>query len=138
MLRLKSTLERALRLSTTFTSQIASSFQSSVSELGRVFRIDKHSVDVFSESFIRSHLMFQFAKSIETMLAWIRTSLNLPPFIIISPAQSKATGVTKFCSNIYEVLKDQHCQFVVFLENADGTEEIPANTKGVVLRHDLP
>ena len=53
-------------------------------ELGRAFSINEHSVFVFSESLIRSHLMFQFSKCLESILGMLRIALKLPPYIVIS------------------------------------------------------
>lgn len=82
--RLKAALERGIRLANYFTIQISDIFQANVQELGRVFKINDYSIQVFSESFIRSHLMFQFSKSLELAITYIRHTLNLPPFLIIS------------------------------------------------------
>ncbi|CDW77583.1 water chloroplastic-like [Stylonychia lemnae] len=109
--RLKSTIERALRLGKNFTSKIIDTFQANVFDLGKQFNVEKHSIEVYAESFVRSHLIFQFSKSLELVIQFIRKSLNLPPYIIISQ---------------------------VLLETADGTEEIPNNVIGVLLKHDLP
>lgn len=52
--------------------------------MGLAFGINKHSVDVFSESFVRSSVSFQAAKSSETMLCTLRSKLDLPPLILVS------------------------------------------------------
>lgn len=57
-MRLKATLERGIRLGKNFTSKIMEAFQSNVMLLGQTFDIDKQAIEVFSESFIRSHLVF--------------------------------------------------------------------------------
>ena len=55
---MKASLERGLRVAQDFSSTITGIFQTSVEAIGAAFGINKHSVDVFSESFVRSHLMF--------------------------------------------------------------------------------
>ena len=59
-------------------------FQESVESLGKAFGINHHSVSVFSESFVRSHLMFQMAKGLEFMVSEVRNALQLPPIVIVS------------------------------------------------------
>jgi len=100
--------------------------------IGFAFGVDKASVDVFSESFIRSHLMFQLAKGLETLLARVRATLRLPPLTLISKNSKNSLIVGAFVqtSNIYAAQGE-----VVFLERADGTEEIPSRVKAVVLKH---
>jgi hypothetical protein len=56
---------RASRLGTSFTFEIIEKFEKVASAVGKVFKIADHSVRVFSESFIRSHLMFQLCKATE-------------------------------------------------------------------------
>jgi len=49
------------------------------------------------------------------------------------------SGHAKFTNDIYSCLKEsQHEKYVVFLDEADGTEEIPANVSAVVLKHEVP
>lgn len=71
----------------------------------------------------------------------VRYWLKLPPFVIVSH-QANKSGKVVFCNNLMEVLSNQNYahenNLAVFLENADGTEEIPENVSVVVLRHDLP
>ena len=67
-LRFKATLERGIRLAQNFSTTVTETFQESVNIIGTSFSVDKESIDVFSESFIRSHLIFQLAKALETLL----------------------------------------------------------------------
>eukprot|EP00347_Sterkiella_histriomuscorum_P002420 403368223 len=141
--RLKSSTERALRLGKGFTSRILDTFQTNVLELGKQFGIDRHAVEVFSESFVRSHIIFQFSKSLELVTQYLRKTLNLPPFIVISQGQAQTVqGNLKYCHSLYDLLHVQSLiqnqQIIVLLETADGTEEIPSNVIGVLLKHDLP
>lgn len=58
MLRLKAVIERGERYANTFTQQIIDTFQENVIALGEAISIDRHSLTVFSESFVRFHLIF--------------------------------------------------------------------------------
>ena len=57
-LKLKSFVERGERYANQFTQGIIDVFQDNVLMLGRALHIDEHSVMVFSESFVRFHLIF--------------------------------------------------------------------------------
>ena len=65
-LRFKATLERGIRLAQAFSTTVTETFQETVNSVGNSFGVDRQSIDVFSESFIRSHLIFQMAKALET------------------------------------------------------------------------
>ena len=58
MLRFKAVLERGVRLAQNFSATVSDTFQETVNSVGLSFGVDQASIDVFSESFIRSHLMF--------------------------------------------------------------------------------
>ena len=123
-----------MRLAQNFSSQVSDTFQETVNVVGRSFGVDQPSIDVFSESFIRSHLMFQLAKGLETLLARARAALNLPPLTLISLArQNDFTGTFTETQDIYRAEGE-----IVFLTRADGSEEIPNKVRAVVLKHQLP
>ena len=65
LLRLKASVERAERFANLFTSEVINVFQDNVFRLGDCLHMDRHSVMVFSESFIRFHLIFQFSKCLD-------------------------------------------------------------------------
>jgi hypothetical protein len=73
-----------MRLAKNFTQVIIETFQNNVLALGAAFKIEKKSVEVFSESFIRSHIIFQLSKLGDAVLGYCRRTLKLPPYIIIS------------------------------------------------------
>lgn len=56
--------------------------------LGEAFKLDKKSVEVFSESFVRAHIIFQLSKLSEGVLGYCRKELKLPPYIIISQGKT--------------------------------------------------
>lgn len=107
--------------------------------LGEAISIDRHSLTVFSESFVRFHLIFQLSKCFDFLGDWVRTSLNLPPYVVISP--NVATGRVFRVNQLYDCLKLDHKNedMILLVDNADGTEEIPSTlVQAVVLGHDLP
>jgi hypothetical protein len=140
--RIKSTVERAMRLAKSFTTCIVETFQQNVLALGSAFEINQHSVQVFSESFVRSHIIFQLSKLAEGVLAYCRKVLKLPPFVIISSRSNLVYGSLKFCYTLGDLLQVESLlkgqKIIVLLESADGTEEIPTCVGGILLMHDLP
>ena len=107
--------------------------------LGDAFHIATDSVKVFAESFIRSHVMFQAAKSLEMISTSIKHVLHLPPFTVISmqPAYGRVVVLGSIYDSISLKLSPGE-KVIAFVEQADGTEEIPDNLAGVVLAHEVP
>ena len=64
-LRMKAVCERGERFCNQFTQGIIDVFQNNVIKLGSRLSIDEHSLSVFSESFVRFHLVFQFSKCVD-------------------------------------------------------------------------
>jgi phosphoglucan,water dikinase len=135
LLRLKATVERCLRQTKDFAWEIANNFQPDVSSLGEGLGVDSHSVSVFSEAIVRSHLAFQLAKVCEVIHRLVRKESHLSPWLIIQPGT--CSGVIRRFRDFEEAQSfSEHV--VAFIESADGTEEIPSNVTGYLLRHDLP
>jgi hypothetical protein len=68
----------------------------------------------------------------------IRDNLNLPPFNIIN--MGKVEGEFYYYENIDSFNKanlDESHEKILFIENSDGTEEIPKNVVGILLNQDL-
>jgi hypothetical protein len=74
-MRLLATFERASRLAQTFTQRICATFEEIARQVGHAFNVNKHSVDVFSESFVRSNLVFQLANCLDADIAQLREKL---------------------------------------------------------------
>ena len=122
-----------------FSTTVTETFQETVNSFGHSFGVDKQSIDVFSESFIRSHLIFQMAKALETQHQMVRNSLQLPPMTLISLSSSKlVSGTVMEVSDLTSNSNTFHGQSVVFLQRADGTEEIPNGITAIVLKHQVP
>ena len=73
-----------------------------MNHLGVALSINSESVRVYSESFIRSHLMFQVSKALEQLTSLIKRELKLPPFTIIS--MRPATGIVCKVKSIYDAI----------------------------------
>lgn len=116
-----------------------------VQALGTAFNLNKESVEVFSESFIRSHLIFQLSKVAEQILFHLRRELKLPPYITISPGPKDGViGSIKQCYHLNDLIQIESLlgtsknKYLILLDEADGTEEIPICVGGILLKHDLP
>lgn len=139
LLKLKAVLERSLNLCYSVTEEIDRIFNLPSRALGKGLGIDEHAIRVFSESFIRSHTIFQFSKIVGILLNNFRQILNLPPFVTINTGQEYGYFLYLHkLSDFDDKLTQNEKDYILFLKEADGTEELPENIKGVVLSHDLP
>lgn len=67
----------------------------------------------------------------------MRKELKLPPFLVISSG-SKTFGFVTRAKSIYEGLENKNSQLMLFVEEADGSEEIPINISCIILQHTIP
>ena len=139
MLQMKSIIERGNNISIEICSNLEHLFNlDNLLYLGNKLGIDQRAVLVFVESFIRSNIVFQFSKCCDLLMTIIRDYLNLPPYNIIN--KGLVQGEFYHFENIDEYNKQnvsENKQKILFIENADGTEEIPKNVIGVLLNQDL-
>ena len=139
MLQIKSIIERGNNISIEICSNLEHLFDlDNLLNFGSKLNIDKRAVSVFVESFIRSNIVFQFSKCCDLLMTIIRDYLNLPPYNIIN--KGEVQGEFYLFENIEEYNKqsiDETNEKILFIENADGTEEIPKNVIGVLLNQDL-
>ena len=139
MLQMKSIVERGNNISLEICSNLEHYFDlNNLIFLGNKLSINKKTVLVFVESFIRSNIIFQFSKCCDLLMTIIRDNLNLPPFNIIN--MGKVEGEFYYYENIDSFNKanlDESHEKILFIENSDGTEEIPKNVVGILLNQDL-
>lgn len=133
LLRLKATCERALRMTSEYSDQ-ASAIQPRVNELGRVLKVDRRAVAVFSEGLIRSQLPFQLSKLISMMLRLVKATGGFSPWLPIYPG--KCQGAVVLARDFAQIPTREHA--IVILQRAEGDEEVPPNVVGLVVAHDLP
>ncbi|KAA8496669.1 Phosphoglucan, water dikinase, chloroplastic [Porphyridium purpureum] len=136
-LRVRATVERASRLAEEFSALISELYSGPVFGLGRALGIHEHALAVFAEAEIRSNIVFQMSRTVQVVLKKLRQMLKLPPWDVLMPGA--ATGKVLRKANI-ESLSDADLatQCILFLESAQGDEDIPAAVKAIVLAHDLP
>src|SRR5262249_41080944 len=68
MFRLRATLARCRRLAEQFGTRIVKLFGGRADKLGHALKVAEHAVRVFSESEVRSHIVFQVAKLTDILL----------------------------------------------------------------------
>ena len=139
MLQIKSIIDRGVNISIDICGDLEHLFNpNNLLYLGSKLHINKKSVLVFVESFIRSNIIFQFSKISDLLITIIRDYLNLPPFNIIN--KGSVEGQFYHFENIDSYNKENiksDMKKILFIENSDGTEEIPENVNGVILNQDL-
>lgn len=133
LLRLKATCERALRMTSEYSDQV-SAVQPRVSELGKVLKVDRRAVAVFSEGLIRSQLPFQLSKIASMVLRLVKKIGGFSPWLPIYPG--KCCGVVVQAKDLSQIPARE--PVIVIVQRAEGDEEVPPNVKGLVVAHDLP
>ena len=139
MLQMKSIIERGNNISIEICSYLEHLFDlGNLTYLGNKLNINQRAVLIFVESFIRSNIIFQFSKCCDLLMTIIRDYLNLPPYNIIN--KGSVQGEFCYCENIDSFnklsTKDSN-EIILFIENSDGTEEVPKNVIGLMLNQDL-
>ncbi len=139
MLQIKSIIDRGVNISIDICGNLEHLFNpNNLLYLGSKLHINKKSVLVFVESFIRSNIIFQFSKICDLLITIIRDYLNLPPYNIIN--KGSVEGQFYYFENIDSYNKENiksDMKKILFIENSDGTEEIPENVNGIILNQDL-
>ena len=139
MLQIKSIIERGNNISIEICSNLEHLFDlDNLIYLGNKLKINQRAVLVFVESFIRSNIIFQFSKCCDLLMTIIRDYLNLPPYNIIN--KGSVQGEFYYFENIDAYNKQnisENNEKILFIENSDGTEEVPKNVIGIVLNQDL-
>jgi len=144
LLRIKAVFERCLNLCYNLNNLILDCFDQVSIDIGKNMNINNESIKVYGEAFIRNHTIFQFSKIVSIVLNQIREELNLSPYIIISSGINK--GISVHCKTLrdLEILIDskfknkENVCITAFLDEADGSEELPFIVKNVILGHDIP
>ena len=139
MLQMKSIIDRGNNISIEICSNLEHLFNlNNLTFLGNKLNINQRAVLVFVESFIRMNIIFQFSKCCDLLMTIIRDYLNLPPYNIIN--KGSVQGEFYYFENIDSYNKQnisENNEKILFIENSDGTEEVPKNVVGIMLNQDL-
>lgn len=111
-------------------------------ELGNALEVNSKSIAVYSESIIRSNIIFHLSNLLERIYCYISTRLKLPPYLII--AGGNATGIVRFEKSCKKLIKDsvkvqgKQTPLIVFVDEVQGDEEFPEAVKGMIIRREIP
>jgi phosphoglucan, water dikinase len=136
VLRLRASLQRCRRLAEDFGTRIAELFLGRVKKLGQALGVAEHAIRVFSESDLRSHLVFQISKLVSGLMRQVRERLQAPAWDVL--VSGRAVGKLRVLSSLDEMKADPPEPAIVILNSAAGDEEVPRNVKAIVLAHEMP
>jgi phosphoglucan,water dikinase len=136
VLRLRASLQRCRRLAENFGARIFKLFLEPVSKLGEGLGVEEHAIRLFSESDLRSHLVFQVSKLVSGLLRRIRGRLEASGWDVL--VNGRAVGKLKALSALEEMRGNSLENLIVLLNNAAGDEEVPKNVAAIVLAHEMP
>jgi phosphoglucan,water dikinase len=136
LLRIKATIERALRLAEGYAGRILHLFPEIAARLGHALGVAEDSIRVFSEADIRAHPVFQLSKLVSCLLKRIRVLAALPSWDIIVPG--KVTGYLAQGETLGRFFGPAGTPLVALLKRAEGDEEIPADVRGIITEEETP
>eukprot|EP00281_Chroomonas_sp_CCMP1168_P018805 CAMPEP_0206228300 /NCGR_PEP_ID=MMETSP0047_2-20121206/9098_1 /ASSEMBLY_ACC=CAM_ASM_000192 /TAXON_ID=195065 /ORGANISM="Chroomonas mesostigmatica_cf, Strain CCMP1168" /LENGTH=1066 /DNA_ID=CAMNT_0053651539 /DNA_START=96 /DNA_END=3292 /DNA_ORIENTATION=+ len=137
--RAKAWLDRALRACTSFSDAMQKLFLERVLPIGQGLGVDQHAASVFVEAEVRSNVLFQLSRILTASLKTAKHGLNAPPWTSLQPG--KAVGKLAEYHSLQALVDSTGAggeKLVVFLQHAEGDEDIPANVVGIVLAEELP
>ena len=135
-LRLRASLQRCRRLAENFGSRIFELFLRPAQKLGQALAVEEQEVRVFSESELRSHLVFQVSKLVSGMLRRVREQLKAPNWDVL--VGGRAAGKLIALSNLEELRGNSSEKVIVLLNSAAGDEEVPKNVAALILAQEMP
>jgi len=106
-----------------------------MTELGKALEVNSKSIAVYSESIIRSNIIFHLSNLLERIYCYISTRLKLPPYLII--AGGSVNGIIRFEKSC-EKLKMSQVPLIVFVDEVQGDEELPECVKGMIIQREIP
>jgi phosphoglucan, water dikinase len=136
LLRLKSTIDRILRLAAEYSDRILAIFSEKVEALGRALGVPDHAVRVYGEAEIRRNPVFQVSKIASLYLKEIRERCGLPPWDRIVPG--KASGLLVHSPDLFSLGEGGGGPIVASIERVEGDEEIPEGVVGLIVPHEVP
>ncbi|MCI4626975.1 MAG: hypothetical protein L3V56_13600, partial [Candidatus Magnetoovum sp. WYHC-5] len=137
VLRLKATLERALRFTHEYGSNVIAMFYDKAVKLGSALDIDEHAVTVYCEDDIRSNLVFQLSKFLVFVIKYLRNKAGLQFWDTLVPG-SVIGYVQHFERLEYYVFDTIKGSVIALVDKIDGDEYIKEGIAAVVIPHDLP
>jgi hypothetical protein len=106
-----------------------------MAELGNALEVNPKSIAVYSESIIRSNIIFHLSNLLERIYYYISTRLKLPPYLII--ASGSVNGIVRFEKSC-TTLKMSQVPLIVFVDEVQGDEEFLECVKGMIIQREIP
>jgi phosphoglucan,water dikinase len=136
ILRLKASVSRCRRLAEDFGARTVALFAERASKLGRALGVAEHAIRVFSESDIRSHIVFQVSRLADVLLRRVRERLRQPPWDVI--VSGRAVGRATKLGSLEQQEAAVDGPSILLLKSAAGDEEIPKDVTAIALAHEIP
>lgn len=139
-LRLKATIERARRISESFSDTLLQIYPKNVEKLGRAFGIPENTIRCYAEAEIRASVVFQLSKLCSLLLKAARTVAGEEGWDPLVPGIAVGTLV-EVDRILPGSLPSSAGPIVLLVKEADGDEEVKAsgeNVAGVILLQELP
>ncbi len=134
LLRLWASVQRGLRLCSTYADIVNLEFTGAVVALGKAFRIPQHAVEVYCEGDIRANIIFQFSRILGRAQRLLRAELEFAPWSVVNGGLAKGKMIE---ASSLEEFEDIEGEYLVLLRQAQGDEEIPDSVKGILLFHPI-
>ncbi|KAK9806472.1 hypothetical protein WJX73_000758 [Symbiochloris irregularis] len=141
-LRLKSSLERAQRLTQAFTDALLAVLPERADTLGRALGIEDERIQVFTEAEVRASVVFQLSRLVTLLLKGARLSSGGAEWDAM--VAGRAVGVLREVDTMEAGALSGDAAagpLVLLVKSASGDEEVGAaaiDLRGVLLCHSLP
>jgi len=138
-LRLKATLERAQRLTQSYTDGLLAVLPETANALGKALGIREEQVQVFTEAEVRASVVFQLSSLLAVLQKAARTAADCDEWDAI--VAGEAVGTLVEVGSMEEAKLAAGGDTVLLVRSATGDEEVGAMggaLKGVILCHSLP
>ena len=134
LLRLWGSIQRGLRLCSSYADIVNSVFTGAVVRFGCEFKIPPHAIEVYCEGDIRANIVFQLSRILGIVQRSIRPKLGFAPWSVINGgiARGEVVGAESLAE-----FDERNGQYIVLLRHAQGDEEIPASVCAVLLAHPI-
>lgn len=140
-LRLRATLQRAVRLTESYCNALLDTLTEPARVLGQALGIRQERYEVFVEAEIRSHVVFQLSKLAGMMLKATGVIAGVTPWnvVVAGTAQGVLLAIPRLDPGCLEAAQGNDA--VLLVESATGDEEVAAlgkNLQGIILQHEIP
>ncbi len=136
LLRLLATIERCQRLAGAYCNEILLLFPGRVTRMREALGISAAVLRHYSESEIRSHIVFQLSRLSDLIADRCRTEAGLSPVEAI--VAGMAEGRLVLADDMTETVQHGDQPVIAILEKLDEDEEVPDNVVAIIGKHATP